>query len=454
MKSLILLVSLAAVPLIFMKGNPHHPDAREISAVIPLLPTVTGEAGSATADWPDWRGIHRDGTWTETGVLEQFPPEPLPVRWSVQIGSGYSGPTVSQGRVYVTDRQEQPSQSEGVICVNELTGKKIWEYRYPCEYQGIGYPAGPRASVVLNGGKAYSLGAMGHLHCFDAASGEVLWKKDMNHEYSINMPIWGIAATPLVDDQYIYLQISGSNNACVVALDKHTGKEIWRNLGDKASYSAPVMIEKYGRKVLVVWTEDHLAGLDPGTGKLHWKIPWKLKMGMGITTPVWYEDHLFVSAFYDGSLLVKLSNNNLSAEVVWKRAGESERKTDALHCVMNTPVILDRLIYGVDSYGELRCLDFDTGNRIWESLAAVKKDRWANIHFIQNGPHTWMFNEHGEMIIARLSREGYHEISRTKIIDTTTQQLPRGVTWSHPAFASQHVFVRNDREMRCISLKK
>lgn len=454
MKSLILLASLAAVPLIFMQGITHQPDARKAISGNTLLPAATEQASPVSADWPDWRGTHRDGTWQESGVMDVFLPEPLPVRWSVPVGSGYSGPTVSQGKVYVTDRQEQPVETEGVICIDELSGSKIWEYRYPCEYQGIGYPAGPRASVVLSGGKAYSLGAMGHLHCFDAANGGVVWKRDLNSEYAINMPIWGIAATPLVDDQYVYLQISGSDNACVVALDKHTGKEIWRNLDDKASYSAPVMIEKYGRKVLVVWTEDHLAGLDPGTGKLHWKIPWKLKMGMGIATPVWYDDHIFVSAFYDGSMLVRLSNSNLSAEVVWKRAGESERKTDALHCVMNTPVILDRLIYGVDSYGELRCLDFNTGDRIWENLTAVKKDRWANIHFIQNGPRTWMFNEHGELIIAEMSRNGYREISRTKIIDTTTPQLPRGVTWSHPAFANQHVFARNDHEMRCISLKK
>ena len=103
----------------------------------------------------------------------------------------------------------------------------------------------------------------------------------------------------------------------------------------------------------------------------------------------------------------------------------------------------------------MRCLDLLTGDRIWEDLTAVKKDRWANIHFIQNGNITWLFNEHGELIISELSPSGYHEISRAKLIEPTTVQLDRsgtGVTWSHPAFANKHVFVRNDRELVCADL--
>ena len=413
---------------------------------------VSQEGANSTGDWPDWRGKNRDGIWHETGIPARFSSEALATKWSVPIGSGYSGPTVSNGRVYLTDRLVRPSPTEGILCFDEKTGKKLWEVRYACEYEGVGYPAGPRASVVISGGKAYSLGTMGHLHCLDAVTGEVIWKKDMSTEYQISMPIWGIAATPLISGDMVILQISGSDNACAVALDRNSGREIWRSLSDRASYSAPVIFEKAGKRILVVWTEDHLAGLDPGTGKVYWKFPWKLNMGMGISTPVLYDDHVFVSAFYNGSMLVKLGADYHTAEMVWQRKGESERQTDALHCVMNTAVIMDGFIYGVDSYGELRCLELSTGNRVWESLSAVKKDRWANIHFIQHGSNTWMFNEHGELIITRLTPEGYEEISRTKIIEPTREQLPRGVTWSHPAFANRHVFIRNDEELRCIDL--
>jgi outer membrane protein assembly factor BamB len=405
-------------------------------------------------DWSDWRGKNRDGTWLETGLIEKFSSSELTPKWSASIGSGYSGPTVSNGKVYATDLRQKPSQTEGVLCFDEQTGEKIWEFRYPCEYSGIGYPAGPRASVVVKNGKAFSLGTMGNLFCFDAGNGTVLWQKDLNKEYEIRMPVWGISATPLITENKIILQISGSNNACIVALDINSGEEIWRNLEDIAAYSAPIIIEKNGVKVVVVWTENSVSGLNPETGEIYWRFPWEVGSGMSIATPVFYNDHLFFSCFYSGSLLLKLNNNYTSVEKVWQRSGESERNTDALHCVMNTPVIIDGYIYGVDSYGELRCLELATGNRIWEDLSAVRKNRWANIHFVQNENKTWMFNEHGELIISELSPMGFHEISRTKIIDPTKDQLPRGVTWSHPAFANKHIFVRNDNRLVCIDLTK
>ncbi len=409
---------------------------------------------SVAQDWPDWRGTNRDAIWEGTNLIEKFESQITQPEWRVAVGSGYSGPTVANGKVYITDRIEEPTETEGILCFDEKTGKKLWEFRYTSIYEGVGYPAGPRASVVINEGKVWSLGTMGNLYCFDAVSGEVLWQKDLNRVYQIKMPIWGIAATPLIDGEKIILQIGGNENACVIALNKDSGEEIWRNLNDGASYSAPVIFEKNGKRVLVVWTEDHLAGMEPETGEVFWKFPWKLKMAMGIATPVLYNNYVFVSAFYDGSLLIDLGENYTTARKVWQRSGESERNTDALHCVMNTPVILDDFIYGVDSYGELRCLELLSGDRIWENLSAVNKNRWANIHFIQNREHTWMFNEHGELIIASLSSDGFREISRTKIIVPTRKQLPRGVTWSHPAFANGYIFVRNDNELISVRLAR
>jgi outer membrane protein assembly factor BamB len=405
-------------------------------------------------DWPDWRGENRDAIWRETGIVDKFESDTIQPKWSVEIGSGYCGPTVANGKVYLTDRIEKPNQVERVLCFDEETGEKIWEYSYNCEYVSVGYPAGPRASVVINNGKAYSLGTMGNFFCFNAENGQVLWQKDLNTEYEINMPIWGIAATPLLVDEKIILHVSGSKNACVVAFDKNTGTEIWRNLDDRAGYSAPILIEKNGKRVVVNWTEHSLFGLNPETGEVFWRFPWKTGSGMSIATPVLYDDHIFVSAFYSGSLLIKLGDDYTTAEKVWQRSGQSERKTDALHCVMNTPVIIDDYIYGVDSYGELRCLEFATGDRVWEDITAVNRNRWANIHFIQKEDKVWMFNEHGELIISELSPKGFKEISRAKLIEPTKKQLPRGVTWTHPAFANKHVFIRNDNKLICADLSK
>ena len=425
---------------------------RRIFLVVILFVVTVSNVQSR--DWPDWRGANRDGVWNENGIIEKFESEQIAHKWSVPIGSGYSGPSVSNGRVYVTDLKEVPTSTEGILCFDEATGEKLWEHRYDCVYEGIGYPAGPRASVIIEDGKAWSLGAMGHLFCLDAEKGEVIWQRDLNKEYNIRMPIWGIAAAPLIHEEKIILQIAGSDNACVVALDKNTGIEIWRNLGDGATYSAPILAEKNGTEVLVVWTEQHLNGLNPETGEVYWQVPWDIKMAMAISTPVLYDDHIFVSAFFDGSLLVDLGDDYTTVEKMWQRSGKNERMTDALHCVNSTPVIMDDYIYGVDSYGELRCLELKTGDRVWENLSVVNKDRWANIHLVRNGDKIWMFNEHGELLITELSPAGFNEISRTRLIEPTKKQLPRGVTWTHPAFANKHVFVRNDNKMVCADLSR
>ncbi len=178
-------------------------------------------------------------------------------------------------------------------------------------------------------------------------------------------------------------------------------------------------------------------------------------MVIGIATPVFYKNYLFVSSFYDGSMLLKLDTDSQRAIKVWHRSGKNEINTDALHCCISTPLLKGDFIYGVDSFGELRCLELKSGDRIWEDLSAVNSDRWANIHFVQNGELTYMFNEHGELIIAKLSSKGFHEISRAKLIEPTEEQLSRkgsGVTWAHPAFAYKHVYIRNDEELICADL--
>lgn len=408
-------------------------------------------------EWSDWRGKNRDGVWNENGVIQRFYSDTITLKWSVPCGEGYSGPTVSGGKVYFTDRITRPDEQERVICLDAATGARIWSCAYACPYLNVGYPAGPRASVVISDGKAYSLGTMGHLFCFNAMTGAVLWKSDLFKEYQLQIPTWGIAATPLILGEKIILQVGGSHGACVLALDKNTGKEIWRALDDAAGYSAPVLIHQTGKPVVVVWTAESLSGINPATGNVYWRIPHEVKLGMSISTPVLYENYVFVSSFYSGSLLVKLGTEAVTAEKVWYRVGESERKTDALHCVINTPILKEGFIYGVDSYGEMRCLRLENGDRVWEDLSAVRKNRWANIHFIQHLKQTWMFNEHGELLITELSPAGLKIISRAKLIEPTTSQLNRngiGVTWSHPAFANGHVFARNDRQIICADLRE
>jgi len=226
-------------------------------------------------------------------------------------------------------------------------------------------------------------------------------------------------------------------------------------LEDGATYSAPIVVEQAGRRVLVCVTEQRVVGLDPLTGRLHWHHPFKpTRMTITIADPILSNGFLFVTSFYDGALLLKLASDELAVEQVWRRLGPNERNTDALHCCISTPILEGNYIYGVDSYGELRCLDLMTGDRVWEDLTATPKARWSNIHMVRNGQKIWMFNERGELIISTLSPAGFHEISRTKLIEPTKAQLSQrgGVCWSHPAFAYKRIYARNDEELVCADL--
>ena len=400
---------------------------------------------AAAEDWPQWRGTNRDAVLNETGLLVEFPSPALKADWSVDLGPGYSGPTVANGLVYVTDRDPNSDSpvSERVFCFRATDGELVWKHQYETEYT-IGYTAGPRASVTIHDGLAIAVGAMGHFKCFDAATGDLHWEHDLNQDYQIRMPIWGITAAPLVYKDMVIQVTAGAGNACVVAFDLETGKERWRALDEKAGYSAPILIQQGDQDVLVCWTGESISGLHPLSGEVFWSIPMlPRQMPIGVATPVVQGEHLFVSSFYDGSMLIQLDLNKPAAKKLWHRVGQDERNTDALHCMISTPILQGNYIYGVDSYGEMRCLELATGDRVWEDTTAVPKARWATIHSIRHGDREIMFNDQGELIFAQLSPSGFKEISRAEVIAPTKKQLNRrnGVTWSHPAISDGYILL-------------
>lgn len=426
-------------------------------------------------DWPQWRGPNRDGIWQPTGVVDNLPDGQLPLDWSVDIGAGYSGPTVAGGRVYVMDRMTaDEKQTERILCLDSKTGKQLWVHEYAAPYT-ISYRAGPRASVTIDEGRAYAVGAMGHFHCLDAASGAVIWKRDLEQEYEIKLPIWGIAASPLIYQDKVIQQVAGTNGACIVAFEKLTGKEVWRALDEVAGYSSPVVIQQAGQDVLVCWTGESLSGLDPKSGRVYWAHTMKpTRMPIGIGTPVIDGELIFVSSFYDGSLMIRAPRDSLTSELVWRAIGTDEKSTGSksvqvgketisadaeiygMHAMIGTSIVAGGYVYGVDSYGEMRCLDATNGKRVWEDLTAVPKSRWSTIHMVRQADRVWMFNERGELLIGQLSPEGLKVIDRCQLIEPTSVQLNQrgGVCWTHPAFAEQSIFARNDNRIVRASLAK
>ena len=426
-----------------------------INILVLALQCFTLATDASSEDWPQWRGPERDGVWRVEGIIAELPEGQIPLAWSTEIGSGYSGPTVSNGKVYVMDRT---NSDERVICLDSATGKEVWVHSYPAQYT-VSYKAGPRASVTIDEGKAFAVGAMGHFHCLDASTGKVVWQRDLRNDYDIEMPIWGIASSPLIYHGSVILQVSGANGACMVAFNKTNGEEVWRSLNEKAGYSSPIVIQQAGQDVLVCWTGESLSGLDPRSGKVHWAHPMLPRnMPIGIATPVYDGERIFVSSFYDGSLLVSAPKDKLTSTEIWRAIGKDEQNTAALHAMIGTPILDGKHIYGVDSYGEMRCLDAQTGERVWEDLKAVPKERWSTIHMVRqaNTDRIWMFNERGELLIANLSPTGLNILDRCQLIEPTKAQLPQrgGVCWSHPAFAEKSIFIRNDNRIVRASLAR
>ena len=439
-------------------------------------------------DWPQWLGPKRDGVWREAGIVEKFPAGGPKVLWRQPVGVGYSGPSVAGGRVFVTDFVSDQGSAlpaggfakgrfvgkERVTCRDTATGKEAWSAGYPVAYT-ISYPAGPRSNPTVDGNRLYTLGAMGDLKCYNAATGEEKWAKNFPKDYAATIPVWGYAAHPLVDGDKLICLAGGSDDRLVIAFDKASGKELWASQscpGD-FGYCPPMIYEFGGKRQLIVWHTRAVVGLDPETGKRLWRVDFDVKFALTAPTPRKVgDDGLFITSFYNGSLFLKVGADK--ADVVWKSKARGERaeQTTDLSSIMATPVVAGDYAYGVCSYGQLRCIEVKTGKRVWETMQATRgkltpakvaaepepagSERWGNAFLVSQGDRTILFNEQGDLILAKLSPKGYEELDRAHVIDPTNTMAGNGrkVAWVHPAFAHGCVFVRNDAEVLCVSLTK
>src|SRR5262245_58840319 len=413
-------------------------------------------------DWPEWRGKGRTGIWTESGIIDKFPENGLTPAWRTPINGGFAGPAVASGRVYVTDfkRSTGMKGTERALCLDEKSGKILWTREWDADYQGIGYGSGPRATPTVDGDRVYVVGGSGKLFCLGVKDGNVIWQKDYVKDYGTQLPVWGIANAPLVDGDRLIAMVGGQPDAKAMAFDKMTGKEIWRALTSDSDhgYSQPVIFEDGGRRQLIIWHPTAVSSLDPATGKVYWQQPFRINLNTSLMTPVFSGSQVLVSSFYNGSMLLDLTRE--PGKVIWQGKSKSEIDTDGLHAVVNTPVIVGGYIYGICSYGQFRCLNLKTGERVWETMEVSReKARWACGFIVRGyGDRFLINNDRGELIIAKLSPQGYQEISRTQLIKPTSNPGNRrelgSVNWSHPAYANRHIIARNDEEIISVSLEK
>jgi hypothetical protein len=301
---------------------------------------------------------------------------------------------------------------------------------------------------------------MGDLYCLDAKDGKPIWHNDLLKSFGLDSPpLWGFAAHPLLEGDLLYT-LAGGKGSAVVALNKDTGKLVWKALtSEEVGYSPPMLVTAGGKKQLIVWLSDSLNGLNPATGEVYWSLEYPVgrpvtRPAVTIITPVPHDRLLLVSTAYHGTMAVELGPQKPKARVLW--AGKSNRmdRTEGLHSVMSTPVVKDGHIYGVCAAGELRCLDAKTGKRLWQTydLTGGEPSFCGTAFLVPQGDRFVAFNDRGELILAELTPKGHKVVDRAKILDPLERARGRIVVWSHPAFADRCVFARNDKEMVCVSL--
>jgi outer membrane protein assembly factor BamB len=420
--------------------------SEKVGPAIVLILSLTQVSAVRADDWPQWRGANRDGVWSESGILENFPPDGLKVRWRAPVGIGFSSPVVAGGRVFVTDSElAKPKARERVLAFDAMTGEQRWCFAYDVKYPDAAfdekYPRGPIATPVVDDGRIYTLGASGHVYCLEAVKGEVLWHKDLQHEYP-QSEVYP-SPSPLIEGDLLILLVGAKPGASVIAFNKYTGQQVWKALNEGPTASSPIVVTAGGVRQLIVWTDQSVTSLAPTTGVTFWREQLNTTQDAAVSTPVYHDGYLLI-----GGLMMKLDQSQPAAVVLWPKSRATARR---VFSDTSTAVFRDDFVYSAKSFGEFICVDAKTGKQLWETDKVTDSKSGASVHATANGDTTLLYNDRGELIRVRLTPQGYQELSRVRVLEPPAT-WNRKCAWAAPAFANRHIYARTNKELVCASL--
>lgn len=394
-------------------------------------PAASAPVAAAAKDyWTDYRGPSRLGIYDETPILTSWPSGGLKRLWKAPAGGGYSSFTVAGGRAFTI---EQRNQSEVVAAIDVATGRQVWANSWNAHFSESMGGDGPRTTPVFEGGRVYALGAEGELRVLDAATGKVVWNKNILQDNGANNLTWAMSASPLVVDDKVVVLPGGQSGKSVVAYNKLTGARMWSALDDDAAYASPIVATLAGQRQLLVVTARRVAGLTLDAGKLLWEFPWVTEYNVNATHPIVVSPgRFFVSSGYDhGAAVVELTpdGGGFATRLVWQNKRMKNKFNDS--------VLYQGHIYGLDE-GILACIDIETGAQKW------KGGRYGFGQLLLASGHLVVLSERGELALVKADPGGHKELAKFDAIS--------GKTWNNPAIAGGVLLVRNTEEMAAFQL--
>jgi outer membrane protein assembly factor BamB len=389
-------------------------------------------------DWPQWLGPHRNGVSAEKGLLAAFPKAGPTIVWQRDIGEGFSGPIVSGDRLILFHRVENDATVE---CLNAGTGKPIWKFTYPTDYQdALSKGNGPRSTPLISGNKVVALGAEGMLVCLSLEDGKKIWARSLAKDYKTPLGYFGIGTSPVVEQNLVLVNVGGKQ-AGIVAFDLDTGNEVWKATSDPGSYSSPTLCTIDGKRLAVFFTRTGAVVLEPKIGKVLFEKRFRSRMDASVNaaTPLVIGDLAFFTASYDvGALLLKLKKDG--ADEVW--ADE-----EIMASQYNTSVYHDGHIYGfngrVDSRTppSFRCFELKTKKVKWD------KAEFGNGSMILADGKLIVLTEDGTLHLVQATPFAFRETASARILDS-------GPCRAQIALANGRLYARDQRKLVCVDLKK
>ncbi len=418
---------------------------------------------SEGTDWPRFLGPNGDSTSPENGIIAPWPKEGLRLVWHREIGSGYAAPTVSQGRLFVFDRQ---GDRNCLTCLDSKTGKFHWKFEYPTTYvDKYAYNGGPRCSPIVDGDRVYLYGPEGMLHCVRVTDGKQVWKVDTVKEFNVVQNFFGVGSTPLVEGDLLITQVGGSppksdpddflalkgNGTGIVAFDKYTGKVVYKITDELASYSSPVAATIDKRRWCFVFVRGGLVGFDPANGKVRFHFPWRADMleSVNAANPVIIGDKVFIGETYElGGALLQIKGDDY--KVLWTDEKKTEKKK-SMACHWMTPIYLDGHLYGCSGrHGDaarLQCIDLASGKINWTEPRLTRTSLlYVDGHFV-------VLTAEGELLLLRANPKKFDLVSTMKPTDPATgDDLLKYPCWAAPILSHGLMYIRSDGQLVCLEL--